>query len=381
MAPQRIPVTPVVISWARDRAGFSLDEATRKFKKIADWEAGELDPTYRQLEGMAEAFKVPIAVFFFPDPPDVPPIKETFRTLPEAELENLPSRIKLLLRKAKAYQLSLSDLTGGRNFAERLITDDLRFRAEEPAEQIAERVRGYLGISVDQQRDWPSVDVALKAWRQCLFDVGVYVFKDQFRIEGYAGFCLTDEQFPIIYVNNSESKNRQIFTLFHELAHLLFHTSGIDSLTDAYVNELAGDARRIEVLCNRFAGVFLVPPAALADAIAGREISQETVQHIAREFSVSQLVIWRRLLDTGRIVQEAYDEVQRAADEAAPPAAEGGGGDYYYNQLAYLGRPYVELALSQYRQQRITAEQLAEHLNVKARNIPNLEERFLRGIA
>ncbi len=81
MASEQIPVTPTLIKWARARAGISVHEAAQMFKKIEQWEAGESFPTYAQLEQLADKFKVPIAVFFFPEPPDVPPIRESSRSL------------------------------------------------------------------------------------------------------------------------------------------------------------------------------------------------------------------------------------------------------------------------------------------------------------
>jgi transcriptional regulator with XRE-family HTH domain len=126
---EEIPVNKVVIAWARQRAGLSQDEAAQKFAKIAAWEAGTALPSYPQLELMAEAFRIPVAVFFFPQPPDVPPIQETFRTLPDAEFTQLPRRIQQLVRKAKAFQLGLYELTQGRNPAARLITREVEFSA------------------------------------------------------------------------------------------------------------------------------------------------------------------------------------------------------------------------------------------------------------
>jgi hypothetical protein len=41
MAGEQIPVTPALITWARERAGYSIEEAAQKFKKIAAWEASE----------------------------------------------------------------------------------------------------------------------------------------------------------------------------------------------------------------------------------------------------------------------------------------------------------------------------------------------------
>jgi Zn-dependent peptidase ImmA (M78 family)/transcriptional regulator with XRE-family HTH domain len=260
---EEIPVNPQIIAWARKRAGFSDEEATRKFPKIAAWEAGEALPSYPQLELMAEAFRVPIAVFFFPQPPDVPPIGETFRTLPDTEFEQLPRRIQQLLRKAKAFQLGLYELCQGRNPADRLITSEVEFTARMSVDTMAARVRSYLGVSLEQQSAWRTAEDALKQWRDALYRVGIFVFKDAFREESFSGFSLYDDVFPIIYVNNSQAETRQIFTLFHELAHLLFHTSGIDPLDDEYIERLHDRPQHIEMLCNRFAAQFLVPEKAV----------------------------------------------------------------------------------------------------------------------
>jgi Zn-dependent peptidase ImmA (M78 family) len=375
MAGEQIPVTPDLIAWARIRAGYSLEEATKAFKKIEAWEAGEAFPTYPQLEQLANKFKIPIAVFFFPEPPDLPPIEETFRTLPEAQFAEIPSRVKYLLRKAKALQLNLLELTGGRPTAERLITNDLSFQPEVSADDMASQVREYLGISLDVQRSWQSDEVALQQWRQALQSVGIYVFKDAFITRGYSGFSLYDEAFPIIYVNNTSTKTRQIFTLFHELAHLLFHTSGVDSLTDDYIPRLPPDARQIEILCNQFAAAFLIPQDEFEAAIVGREPSEETAGELAATFHVSRESIFRRFLDRGLIDERTYAE---AARKWAAQQKQGGGGDYYNNQLADLGTDYVGLVLSHYYQDRISETQAADFLNIAPKNFATLEARFAR---
>ena len=69
---------------------------------------------------------MPIAVFFFPEPPTTPPISEPFRTLPDVEFASIPREVRLLMRKAKAFQLNLSELAPrGRNPAAQLITREL----------------------------------------------------------------------------------------------------------------------------------------------------------------------------------------------------------------------------------------------------------------
>ena len=377
MPREQIPVTSSVITWARERAGFSIEEATEKFTKIAAWEAGEAFPTYPQLERLADTFKLPIAVFFFPEPPDLPPVSESFRTLPAGEFERIPRQVKFLLRKAQALQLNLSELCQAQNPAERLITRDLEFAVDVRLEVMARKVREYIGVSLDEQCAWATNDDALKNWRQALSDVGVFVFKDAFRVPEYSGFCLYDEVFPIIYVNNSVAKTRQMFTLFHELAHLLFHTSGIDTSEDEYIPALPARARHIEILCNKFAAHFLVPEAAFRAAFAGHDASEETAELLAARFHVSREFVYRKFLDQGTITQEAYNEAAgRWADQRGPG---GPGGDFYWTKIAYLGRDYIQLALSQYHQHRINQNQLAEYLDSKPRHVGTLEEYFSRG--
>ena len=67
-------------------------------------------------------------------------------------------------------------------------------------------------------------------------------------MEEFSGFRLYDDIFPVIYVNNTSAKTRQMFTIFHELAHLLFHTSGIDTIHDEFIPHLPDEAQRIEIL-------------------------------------------------------------------------------------------------------------------------------------
>jgi Zn-dependent peptidase ImmA (M78 family) len=377
MADAGIPVNKDVIAWARKRTGFSQQEAAKKFAKIAAWEAGEALPSYPQLEAMAEEFRIPIAVFFFPEPPNVPPIRESFRTLPDTEFEQLPRRIRYLLRKAKGFQLSLIELCQGRNPSERQITRDLEFSARMSIDTMADKVRSYLGISLKEQAAWNNDEEALKGWRDALYSVGIYVFKDAFLDESFSGFSLYDDVFPIIYVNNSSAKTRQIFTLFHELAHLLFRTSGIDPVSDLYVDALPARQKQIEVLCNRFAAQFLVPEAAFQAAFARMDPTERTAEILAARFHVSREFIFRKFLERELISESDYTH---AAKHWATQKRSGKGGDPYWSKLSYLGREYVALAFSQFHQNRINEAQLSEHLDWKPKNLGILEEYFVRGV-
>ncbi len=375
MRSEQIPITPAVITWARQRAGYSLEDAENEFSKIADWEEGAIFPTYPQLEKLADKFKVPVAVFFFPEPPDLPSISESFRTLGSEQFDLIPPKVHLLLRKARAFQMGLEELNNGRNPADRLITRDLSVRASTSIDTIAKRVRDYLGIPIEQQFSWKDEEVALEHWRKALISVGVYVFKDSFRQDDFSGFCLYDDEFPIIYVNNTTAKTRQIFTLFHELAHLLFHTSGIDTLEDDYIGMLPDNDKKIEIICNRLAAHLLVPEDIFNRAFHGREPTETTAEELAALFKVSREFVYRKFLDREIIT---YDDYQKAAKRWAGQKKPGSGGDHYYTKIAYLGQEYINLAFGRYYQNRIDAAQLADYLDTKPKNLATLEEYVSR---
>jgi Zn-dependent peptidase ImmA (M78 family) len=269
-------------------------------------------------------------------------------------------------------QVNLRELFEGSNPAESQILRKLRFDLDMPIDELAQSVRDFLGVTIEQQLRWRSSDTAFKEWRSALEEHGVFVFKDAFRDDTVSGFCLDDKDFPLIYVNNSSATTRQIFTLFHELAHLLAGTGGIDTPRDLYIASMSGNNRRIEVLCNQFAGAFLVPREHFRQQVAENTISESRVADLSREYSVSREVILRRLLDDKLISQAYYSQLVGKWTQEGPKSS-GSGGDYYLTKRVYLGERYLTTVFSQHYQGKISVEQLADYLGVKVRNVPGME--------
>ncbi len=379
-------INPRILVWAREQAGFTVDEVATRMNKdsaaIKDWETGESAPTYSQLERLAYVlYKRPLALFFFPEPPSEPNPKKSFRTLPESEAEKLAPNTRLKLREARAFQLSLAELNNGVNPAERKIFRDIQVdtKSVDEAPYIAALVRSYLGIEVEARTEWRSIDEWFKKCRAVIEDAGVYVFKDSFKQKDVSGFCLYDDEFPLIYINNSTAFARQVFTLFHELAHILLHINGITQLDDAYVKRLSGNDKEIEVFCNRFAAEVLVPADHFRERVGDFVPDEGFVDKLAKEYKVSREVVLRRFLDLGRVTQRQYQEaVERWNEEfESRSTRSGGGGDYYATQIAYLGENYLDLAFSRYHQGAIDEQRLADFLRVNAQNVSNLEQKYM----
>ena len=192
---------------------------------------------------------------------------------------------------------------------------------------------------MDEQLEWGDAILALKHWRETFENNGIFVFKDAFNYDKISGFCLYNKEFPIIYLNNSMPETRQIFTLFHELAHLIFGVGGIDTLDDRFLGRLSPGDKQIEVFCNEFAGKFLVPDNHFDSQIYGCEINEEVISSLAERYSVSREVILRKLLDRNIIDRRFYQEKAEEWIEIAKESRRrGGGGNYYYKKISYLGK-------------------------------------------
>jgi Zn-dependent peptidase ImmA (M78 family)/transcriptional regulator with XRE-family HTH domain len=378
-------VNPSVLRWARERAGLSLPEVAVRVNKdaaiIANWEAGTEAPTFNQLEDLAaRLYKRPVALFFFPNPPDEEDARSQFRTLPESERDALAPDTRYALREALGYLESLREFTGDSSPARALITRDMRPGRNEDAVQFAGRVRSYLNVPLDRQSLWSGSAGALKQWRRSIEDAGVFVFKRSFKQESINGFCIHDEALPLIVINNSTLPSRQIFTLFHELGHLLHAVSGITKEDTGYIERLPGRAHAIEVFCNRFASEFLAPtPTFPWDDFRESDLDS-FVQTQARRYNVSRTVILRKLLDRGLVDQGSYESKTAQWNLEFRRAREGrtGGGNYYATQASYLGESFLRLAFNQYYRGKVSLEQLAGHLRVKARNVARLEDYAVR---
>ena len=377
---EKSPINPLVLQWARTTAGLSIEDVVQKLKRkkitaetIMSWESGEQAPDYIQLERLAyDVYKRPLAIFFFPQPPAEETPQQAFRTLPDSEIQRLSPRLRLLLRRAQAMQINLRELYDGVNPAERQLVRDLPFSLDTPIQELARTVRQFLGIELAEQFQWKTADEAFKAWRNALENYGVFIFKDAFKEENVSGFCLHDNQFPLIYVNNSTAMTRQIFTLFHELAHLLSGTGGIDMPDEDFIGTLSGKNRQIEILCNRFAAAFLVPEADFDRRISGMPFNETTINSLANQYSVSREVVLRRLLDKKLVTPQFYQQmVEQWLNDKSDK--KGSGGDYYLTQGAYLGEHYLELVFSRLYQNKISVDQLADYLGVKVSNVSGME--------
>ena len=364
-----------VFRWAREHSGYSQQEVIDNLKQkrvtlqtLNQWENNTLRPTYPQLKKLSKLYKRPIALFFFPEPPDEQPIQNEFRSLPDSIGARIPPNIRYLVRKAKVRLMNLAELYPEQQTAEIFKWNVIN--GIDNSHKLAINVRDILGITINDQKQWQDTNEALNKWREAIEKTGIWVFKDTFHNDNYCGFCMYNRQFPIIYINNKQAKERQIFTLFHELGHILRGDGGIYFRTSP--DKLTGIYERKEVFCNAFAGDFLLPAEILSyDTLP----NDRTILDIAHQYKVSYDVVLRKYYDKGCIPWKEYiEKINHRKETSYIPKTTGG--NYYATQRTYLGDKYINVVLKKYYQQHINREQVADYFDISTASISGIEERL-----
>jgi len=375
-----IPINKNILIWARESAGFSQEELLRKFPKYVDWEKGITNPTYSQLEQLAGKFHRPLAIFFFPDLPEEQSIEKSLRAIRNEDVETLSPSVRFLFRKAKAFQIYLKELYKGELHEQTQKIQWLSLRSHhKPILELANYARECLGVTINDQIAWSDSDEALNKWREILAKKGVYIFKEAFKNDNISGFCVYDSYFPIIFINNSLPKNRQIFTIFHELGHLLFEESYLDVFDNPFWRLEYENQEHIEVKCNSFAGHFLIPDSEInKNTIVGVDIDNK-IEYFASHYKVSKEVILRKFLNAKYIDNDYYlNKINEWYGKSKKEEKKSSGGNYYNTKLAYLGDTYLATVFSKYYQGKISVEKASEYLDVKIRSFNGIEDAFLK---
>jgi Zn-dependent peptidase ImmA (M78 family) len=382
-------IQPSLLRWARMSANMAVSEVAEKLKRpvaeIEAWEEGSDAPSYPQLEKLAyDLYKRPLATFFLPEPPSEPSLRAEFRSLPDQDLDSLSRETLLLIRKARAFQLALQDLFGARNPAESPIWRVIQLSTSRPVAAQAARIREALGVNIDQQRGWDDDDTALKNWRRAIEARGVFVFKHTFKQREVSGFCLTHAEFPVIMINNSTTKTRQIFSLLHELAHVLFSRNGISTFDETRIEGLPLQDRTIERFCNAIAAEILVPLADFRAQIRGlsddlERIGEDRFSALAKRYHVSRAVVLRRMLDDDKVSSEFYRA--KAVEWDAQKESGGSGGNYYATQNAYLSERFLSEVMARYGRRELNREEVADYIDIAPKNVEKLQDQVLRATA
>lgn len=339
----RVEVKPELLRWACERAGFDTAEVAERIPQLAAWERGEAKPTLKQLEHFARTVHAPVGYFFLPAAPvEQVPIPD-FRTVGNEHIghpsPDLLETIYICQQRQEWYRDYARSIgeTAAPFVGSVTLNDDI------PA--VAARMRQALGFDLEARRRMRTWEEALRQFIELADDSGVMVMVNgvvgsnnhrKLDPEEFRGFALSDPLAPLVFINGSDTKAAQMFTLAHEMAHVWLGETGLSDVEPVW-----SPTNRIEQWCNQVAAEFLVPLTALHREYQAANDLTDEVARLARCFKVSTLVILRRIHDAGRLTQDELWTAYDAELERLLAIPRGTGGNFYLTQAARVSKRFA----------------------------------------
>ncbi|MBM3148428.1 MAG: ImmA/IrrE family metallo-endopeptidase [Deltaproteobacteria bacterium] len=379
MAGIRVEVSPKVLSWAAERTGVNLQ---RKFPHLGEWLSGVAQPTLRQLEEFAKVTSVPFGYLFLPEPPEERSPIPHFRTVPQHMPERLSADLMETIQIMQRRQAWMREYLIEQGHEPVPIVGSASV-LEDPS-AVARQMCKVLEIGDDwaaSQRTWTE---ALSALKDKAEDSGILLVtssivgnntRRKLSVEEFRGFVLVDEYAPLVFINGSDGKAAQMFTLAHELAHVWLGRSASFDLRD-----LQPALDETEQVCNRISAEFLVPGDSLRQFWSMVREQTYRFQAVARKYKVSEIVAARRALDLRLIERDEffyfYEEYQQR--ERQKRKAEEGG-NFYATQNLRLGQSFGQAVILATREGRLLYDEAYRLTGLYGRTFERYAELVLGG--
>jgi Zn-dependent peptidase ImmA (M78 family) len=371
-----------MLAWCRKTSRYTVSVVARKMKvpeaKIVAWEDGSASPSFHQLTRLASLYKRPTCVFYLPSPPTDFTIMKDFRSLKGQAVEFSP-KLALAIREAKERSIWLSGFLK----ASGAHSIDLiqRFTMRNKPENVGRSLRRLLDMTTAEQSACNDKEAAFRLWRKKCEEAGVCVFMVG-RIEPseMRGFAIVDNYAPVAAVNSRDIASAKIFTLLHEMAHLLIGEEGVSDAVFGSGRH-AGN-KKVEVFCNAVAAEALVPSKSLLKSFEefGNAHFVANMQ-MAKRYQVSEEVIARRLLDLGKVGKAFYQQIRALsiarAQQAIQKKSEQPPKEIIIPQFkltkSRVGSRFAKAAVGAFHDGEIDGAELSRLLGMKLDHLRNLE--------
>ncbi len=317
-------VNPEILTWARETAGLSREEAARKLQirdargvraadRLACLESGAEEPTRPTLTRMAKQYRRPLLTFYLSAPPRTEGRWTDFRTLPGDQDPAAYALVNALLRDMSARQSMVRAALEDEDEAEPIPFIG-SIKMSDGKQAALHTLRAILEMPKDSFYGQSNADSAFAALRGRIEDEGVFVllkgdlgsYHTAIDAEAFRGFAIADEVAPFIVINDRDARAAWSFTLLHELVHLILGQTG-----------MRGDYREdaAERFCDGVASEFLLPEedlALLKIALASEPAQQiETrVSDFARRRNLSSSMVAYRAYSANMIDRGTYSKLR-----------------------------------------------------------------------
>lgn len=361
-----VPITPSVLRWAIEGSGYNPEQIAEavgvRVNVLEQWAAGDSKPTLTHVRKLASKLHRPLAALLLPAPPESRLLPVQFRH-PIGEQRKLNPEERRHLRRAARFQEVLSWLT--RELEIHIPRRHSATLDDDPV-SVANIMRNLLGVSPADQKAWANPAIAFDQWRAALETTGHVVFLFPLGKDSCRGFSLWDDLVPIVAINTAWNEPARIFTLFHEMAHLVTRTN---SACEESVRTTS-KTDSVERWCERFAADFLMPARDVESTLRqlgwqpGRHVTTLSIAtKIAALYKVSLRAAVIRLIELDAARWTLYDEIPPTSDRK-PPSGGGTGRNRKQIREDQLGERATSLLVAGVEHEILSRSQAVEFLDI-----------------
>ena len=367
----RVPVAHLVLKWAREACGLTVEEAAVLLDCKPDLlrvvEAGKKFPSASMFREMAARYGFPEATLMAADPPILPSIPTDHRTF-----DGVPPRLTyqtlLAIRSVQFRQESIQELSE--------MDDDIaapklrRYTLSDDPEVVAGEERRRFAVTVRNQLQ-SAPDKLWMTYRMRIEAMGVAVYVEDYPIEDCRGVSLFVGDFPAIIISSNERRAQwKLFSLLHEYAHLLVRAPGI---SDQKYSTRDGAER----FCNQFAAAFLMPEDAISALLAvsrgtPQEFTIAALEEAARVIGVSISALALRLEDLGFTPKGFFSRVRAMIRPPTTKPPTPGQIPRQYTVLNQFGHRYSGDVLRSLENGVLTTVEASRMLNANPNLLPTI---------
>lgn len=369
----RVKINPYMLKWAREDAGYTYSNLPKQLQtNFPKWEKGEVMPTWKQLCLISNQFKRPTAFFFRTKPPETEELNLIEYRKLDNNFKDKSPKLKIEVRKSIYKRKLFLELIEDMHYSKISFSNYLK---EFNNKELPSYIHKILNVTLEKQKSWlynksNKRDYLhysfLNHWKDKISKLGILIFEVAgVDIEEMRALCIYYDEYPIILLNGADSVNGRIFSLFHELTHLLL---GITAVCDvSYDNHK-------ESFCNQIAAEFLVPTSDIED-IYGKW-NNDKINHLMHRYGVSYETILLRLLNLNKISHQTYKNKKEELKKQKKKHPSGG--SPVLNQIKYNGRLYSKMFLKAYENNIITELEFSQAINLRIKHVPELKYQLNR---
>lgn len=371
-----------MLKWAMERTPIKIEEISLRMKEfsneqIENWENGTEYPSVNQAKKLCNLYDIPFAALYLSKLPNVDNTTYIDR---RTYMDNLKGDISYELWK------EINRLKSCRECAIELLNlEEYRnvFKDINPnfsTNDISTKIREIFNIETPFKNKTAYSNNAFNYFRNKIESKGVMVLQiENISIKEIRGISLNYEILPIIAVNKNDSDRAKVFTLFHEIAHLVRRTSNL-CLID--FNEREDEEEKI---CNNLAANILIPEITLDSIINGKDLSDDRViTNLSDRYAVSKFVIIKRLYDLNKIdfvlYKSKYEKYLDIFNEIKKIKKKQGQKIIVTQDkklISSSGKLYPKIILNAYYEGKISFGEVCNTLNVNSRYIDNIERMVM----